>query len=102
MAKILLAVELNDNECIDEVIKKIATKEIDQFHTASDSKFNDGETLLAVSDVMKYLSIGSTSAYELFKRSDFPCFKINGRYTVRKDKFLEFVESCYGKKNRIK
>lgn len=43
-------------------------------------------------DVRKYLHIGSQSAYNLFKRRDFPSIKIGSRCLISEENFLSWLE----------
>ena len=48
--------------------------------------------LLSVADVQKILGIGKTKAYSLFGQKDFPSFRIDNRYYVKKEKFEKWID----------
>lgn len=102
MAKVLFAVEIDDNENIEEFLKNFKVNGITECGIKGNSKFNDSEVLLTANDIKEYFGIGNTTAYSLFKESDFPSYKIKGRHVIRKDLFLKYVDSHYGKRKYIK
>lgn len=52
---------------------------------------------LSVAHVAAYLGISKTSAYALFRSQDFPSLRVNRRYLIPKDRFLNWIdEQCGG------
>ncbi|MDE5860302.1 MAG: helix-turn-helix domain-containing protein [Oscillospiraceae bacterium] len=100
MAKILFAIELDDNENMEEVLKNISGITISDCKAESGNKFNDNEVMLTGQDIIDYLGVGKTTVYGLFNRNDFPSVKINNRHMIRKDLFLKFIDSHYGKSKK--
>ena len=48
--------------------------------------------LISVKELKEYLHCNDNTAYELVKRRDFPSFRINSRYYINIDKFIEWME----------
>ncbi|MCM1062211.1 MAG: helix-turn-helix domain-containing protein [Eubacterium sp.] len=97
MSKILLAIEIDDGENVEDVLKKINGTMITDCNAECGNKFSDAETMLTAEDIMEYLGVGKTTVYELFNRNDFPSIRINRSHLIRKDLFLKFINEHYSK-----
>ena len=50
---------------------------------------------LSVAHVAEYLGISKTTAYALFRSQAFPSLRVNRRYLIPKDRFLNWInEQC--------
>lgn len=50
---------------------------------------------LSVAHVAAYLGISKTTAYALFRSKGFPSLRVNRRYLIPKDRFLNWInEQC--------
>ena len=48
--------------------------------------------LLTPKEVGEYLHIGSHKLYALMKQKNFPSFKLGGRYFVREDRLVDWMD----------
>lgn len=51
---------------------------------------------LNVTQVAEYLGISKTVAYTLFRRKDFPSLRVNRRYLIPRDRFLNWIDEQCG------
>lgn len=55
--------------------------------------------IMSVNDVKNYLKIGSSKAYALCRRKDFPALKLGKLYRIPKNSFLRWIEQTAGDQN---
>ena len=53
--------------------------------------FKDFSDLLTVDDVMILLGIGKNSAYKLFRSGAIHAFRLNGKWKIRKQSVIDFI-----------
>ena len=46
----------------------------------------------SIKEVQQMLKISKNTAYELFRRDDFPALKVGGQYRISKDEFKKWCD----------
>lgn len=63
------------------------------FNTREAAMFKDFSDLLTVDEVMLLLGIGKNSAYKLFRSGKIQAFRLNGKWKIRKQSVINFINS---------
>lgn len=57
--------------------------------------WDNAPDILNVEEMAELLRIGHSTAYQLCRRDDFPCFRINRSIKIHKEGLLRWVEEQY-------
>ena len=63
------------------------------FNAREAAMFKDFSDLLTVDEVMLLLGIGKNSAYKLFRSGKIRAFRLNGKWKIRKQSVINFINS---------